>query len=72
MVEAMSVLTLKGQVHAKEGGGTYTKENGFMRVLLKNHNISTYDKDSSWAVLRGLEKELGLGLPGQFKRKKNK
>ena len=25
-------------------------------------NISTYEKDSSWAVLWWLEKELGLGL----------
>ena len=46
------------------GGGTYTKESGFMRVLLKKHNITTYDKDWSWAVLSEVEKDLGIGLTG--------
>ena len=35
-----------------------------MRVLLKKHNITTYDKDWSWAVLSEVEKDLGIGLTG--------
>ena len=58
-------------MNAKEGGKSYTKQSAFLRVLLKKHNISTYEKDSSSAGLWVLEDEedLGLGLTGQLKKK---
>ena len=66
------MFKLKGQVNAKEGGKIYTTQSAFLRVLLKKHNISTYEKDSSSAGLWGLEEDLGLGLTGQFKQKRCK
>ena len=64
------MFKLKGQVNAKEGGKIYTTQSAFLRVLLKRHNITTYDKESSSAGLWGLEEDLGLGLTGQLKKKK--
>ena len=63
--EAISVFKLKGQVNAKEGGKIYTTQSAFLRVLLKRHNISTYDKESSWAGFLGLRIDFGLPLTGK-------
>ena len=45
--------------NVKEGVKSYTRQSALLRVLLKNHNISTYEKDSSSASLWGLEEDLG-------------
>ena len=65
----LSVKT-KRTKNAKEGVKSYTRQSALLRVLLKNHNISTYEKDSSSASLCWLEEDLGFGLTGQLKKKK--
>ena len=61
----ISVFKLKGQVNAKEGGKIYTTQSAFLRVLLKQQNISTYENDLSSDRSWGLEEDFGLGLTGQ-------
>ena len=63
------MLKEKGQVNAK-GGKIYTTQSAFLRVLLKQQNISTYEKDLSLAGSWGLEEDFVLGLTGQLERKK--
>ena len=58
--------------NAKEEGKIYTTQTAFVRVFLKKHNISTYEKDSSSAGFWVIEADLGLGLTGQFKQTKKR
>ena len=58
--DPISVFKLKGQVNAKEGVNIYTAQSAFVRVLMKNHNISTYEKDSSSASLWGAGRRLRI------------
>ena len=59
------MFKLKGQGNAKEGVNIYTAQSAFLRVLMKKHNISTYEKDLTLAGFWGLEEDFGLGLTGQ-------
>ena len=75
------MFKVKGQVNAKEGGKIYTTQSAFLRVLLKQQNISTYEKDLSSAGSWGLDEDFVLcwserakasSLKVQFKKKKEK
>jgi hypothetical protein len=43
----------------------YTAQSAFLSVVMKKHNIITYEEDSTWSGFWGLGQDFGVGLTGE-------